>query len=174
MAEPRFLPDLPRDRALPVETWNPPFCGDSAMRIARDGTWFYDGKPILRPEMVRLFSRLLRREDERYYLVTPVEKLGITVEDVPFIAVEMAEHEGALMFRTHVGDAVTADAAHPLRFDQKDGFVPYVEVRNGLEARLSRALAQDLAALGEVRDGTFGVVSAGCFFTIATEGSEPA
>ncbi|ESQ91965.1 hypothetical protein ABAC460_03440 [Asticcacaulis sp. AC460] len=166
---PAFLRDLPQDKALPVETWNPPFCGHIDIRIARDGTWFHNGTPITRPAMVRLFSRVLRRDSDGYVLVTPVEKLGITVEDVPFIAVEMAQIDGALTFRTNVDDAVTAGPDHPLRFtNNDDGFVPYIEVRRGLEARLTRALAQDLAALAEVRDGVFGITSNGQFFPIAT------
>ena len=98
---------------LPVNQWHPPFCGDIDMRIAHDGVWFYNGTPIERPAMVRLFARILRREDDRYYLVTPVEKVGITVEDVPFIAVGM----DALNFSTNVGDMVAAGVDHPLRFE---------------------------------------------------------
>ena len=145
----------------PVETWHPDFCGDIDMRIALDGTWFHNGTAIKRPAMVQLFSRILRKEGERYFLVTPVEKVGIVVEDVPFIAVEMTADEGRLTFRTNVGDSVTVDADHPLRFDVTDGFRPYLHVRNGLEARLSRQLAQDLAAMAEddgrglvIRSGT--------------------
>eukprot|EP01042_Synura_sphagnicola_P016136 gene16136-20434_t len=95
---------------LPVAQWNPPFCGNIDMRIARDGTWLYNGTPILRHAMAQLFARILRREGEAYFLVTPVEKVGITVEDVPFIAVEMTvthTPDQTLSFRTHVGDVVT-------------------------------------------------------------------
>ncbi|EGF89284.1 hypothetical protein ABI_46320 [Asticcacaulis biprosthecium C19] len=171
---PAFLRDLPPDKhgekPLPVETWNPPFCGHIDMRIARDGTWFYNGTPITRPAMVRLFSRVLRRDDDGFFLVTPVEKLGITVEDVPFLAVEMAQVDGTLTFRTNVDDLVTAGPDHPLRFAKgNDGFMPYVEVRRGLEARLTRALAQDLAALVEVRDDVFGVASGDLFFQITSD-----
>ena len=80
--------------SAPVHLWNPPFCGDIGMRIARDGAWFYQGTPIGRPAMVRLFSTILRRDPDRYVLVTPVEKVGIEVEDAPFLAVEMAVEEG--------------------------------------------------------------------------------
>ena len=155
----------------PVSQWHPPFCGDIDMRIRPDGTWFYNGSPIERAAMVRLFAGILRRVGDSYFLVTPVEKVGITVDNVPFIAVEMTEENGALTFRTNVGDTVTADAAHPLRFETgADGFRPYILVRDGLEARLSRPLAQDLVTLGEVatHDGEpwFGIISAGLFFPV--------
>ncbi|CAL4868060.1 hypothetical protein MMA231_02334 [Asticcacaulis sp. MM231] len=154
----------------PVERWHPPFCGDIDMHIASDGTWFYNGTPIERPAMVQLFARILRKEEDAYFLVTPVEKVGITVEDVPFIAVEMTASDGALTFRTSVGDVVTAGADHPLRFENgEDGFRPYIEVRHGLEARMSCGLAQDIAALGMVVDGWFGVRSSGVFYAIALE-----
>ena len=105
----------------PVHLWNPPFCGDLDMRIARDGTWFYLGSPIGRPALVRLFSTILKREDGKHFLVTPVEKVGIQVEDAPFLAVEMAKDEDArgrlLRFRTNVDDWVPCDSAHRLRFE---------------------------------------------------------
>jgi hypothetical protein len=157
----------------PVERWNPPFCGDIDMRIAADGTWFYLGTPIGRPALVRLFSSVLRRDGDDYVLVTPVEKLGITVEDAPFQAVEMAvDGEGdarRLAFRTQVDDLVSVGPEHPIRFERaaKDGLKPYVHVRRGLWARLTRALTYDLLALGEVRDvdgiAMFGVAVAGGF-----------
>ena len=138
-------------RLPPVDRWNPSHCGDSEMRIARDGTWFHQGSPIARPAMVRLFSSILRREpDGGFVLVTPVEKLDIEVEDAPFTAVEMkAEGDGRdarLAFRLNTGDLVTAGADHPLRFaDAQDGPRPYLLVRPGLEALVSRALYYDLA-----------------------------
>src|SRR6188768_2279799 len=108
----------------PVHLWNPPFCGDLDMRIASDGTWFYLGTPIGRPALVRLFSTILKREDGKYFLVTPVEKVGITVDDVPFLAVEMQKEQGAsgvvLKFRTNVDDWVTCDADHKLRFEEAE------------------------------------------------------
>lgn len=164
----RLYSDVEAEGPLPpVSKWNPPFCGDIDMRITHDGTWFYNGTPIQRPAMVRLFAGILRREGDSYFLVTPVEKVGITVEDVPFIAVEMTPEKGGLTFRTNVGDMVTADAAHPLRFEaDDDSFRPYICVRNALEARLSRALAQELAALGEIRGSWFGVSSGGLFFPV--------
>ncbi|WP_419810100.1 DUF1285 domain-containing protein [Sphingomonas sp.] len=143
---------LVEERKLPpVERWNPTHCGDSEMRIARDGTWFHQGSPIGRPAMVRLFSTILRREpDGGFVLVTPVEKLDIEVEDAPFTAVEMkAEGEGRdarLAFRLNTGDLVTAGAEHPLRFaGTADEPRPYLHVRGGLEALVSRALYYDLA-----------------------------
>lgn len=158
----------------PVERWNPPFCGDIDMRIAADGTWFYLGTPIGRPALVKLFSSVLRRDGDDYVLVTPVEKLGITVEDAPFQAVEMAvDGEGAermIAFRTQVDDVVSAGPEHPIRFERaaRDGLKPYIHVRGGLRARLTRALTYDLLALGEVRDvdgvAMFGVAVAGHFF----------
>ena len=136
LAEERRLP--------PVEKWNPTHCGDSAMRIARDGTWFHEGSPIGRPAMVRLFSTILRREpDGGYVLVTPAEKLDIAVEDAPFVAIEMkAEGTGQqsrLAFRLNTGDLVTAGPDHRLRFaEAEDGPRPYLHVRGGLEALVAR------------------------------------
>ncbi len=159
----------------PVEQWHPPFCGDIDMHIAHDGTWIYNGTPILRPAMVRLFAGILRREADDYFLVTPVEKVRITVEDVPFIAVELTPADGNLVFRTNVDDRITADAGHALRFENDDkGFKPYIHVRSGLDARLSRTLAQDLVNTGEIRnhDGEpwLGVCSGGLFFPVIRAG----
>lgn len=154
---------------LPVDQWNPPFCGDIDMQIKANGVWFYNGTPIERPAMVRLFARILRREDDRYFLITPVEKVGLVVDDVPFLAVAMTEEDDALVFHTQVGDVVTADANHPLRFEtDADGAVrPYINVRNGLDARLTPASARDLLALATPHDGWVGVTSKGIFFAIA-------
>lgn len=139
--------------APPVDSWNPPYCGDIDMVIRADGSWTYGGSPIGRARLVQLFSTVLRKDDDgRFYLVTPVEKLGITVEDAPFQAVEMSRDieggEPVLTFRTNVGDIVACGPDRPLRFadDAEDGaFRPYVTVRGRLEARLTRALAYDLA-----------------------------
>jgi uncharacterized protein len=162
----------------PVERWEPPFCGDIDMEIRADGTWFYMGTPIGRAPLVRLFSTVLRKdEDGRTYLVTPVEKVGIKVEDAHFIAVEMAAEEteagGVLTFRTNVGDVAEAGAAHKLRFvidAQNHGLQPYLHVRGRLEARLSRPLMYDLVALGEeIEHGGetwFAVRSGGVVFPI--------
>jgi uncharacterized protein len=161
----------------PVERWNPPFCGDIDMRIAADGTWFYDGTPIGRAALVKLFASILRKDSDRFVLVTPVERVGIEVEDAPFLAVEMAvEGEGAgrqIAFRTNVNDLVRVDAAHSLRFekDEAGGVKPYVLVRGDLWALVTRALTYDLVELGEDRevDGvmTFGVSVGDDFYPIA-------
>jgi uncharacterized protein len=161
-------------RLPPVHLWNPPFCGDLDMRIARDGTWFYNGTPIGRPALVRLFSTILRKDDDRYVLVTPVEKVGIEVEDAPFLAVELAHENGdngrALKFRTNVEDWVEAGPDHPLRFEagEAEGLKPYVHVRADLWALVKRALFYELVDLGEKRiiagDEMFGVESKGVFF----------
>jgi uncharacterized protein len=165
-------------RALPpVEEWNPPFCGDIDMRIARDGTWFYCGTPIARPALVRLFSTILRKDPVGYVLVTPVEKVGIEVEDAPFLAVEMVvtwpQPEQVLRFSTNVGDVVEVGAKHPIRFETaaSGGMKPYIHVRGDLWALVTRALSLDLVELGEIREheGTrrFGVSSEGVFFAMA-------
>ena len=155
----------------PVHLWNPPFCGDIDMRIAQDGTWFYMNSPIGRKPLVQLFASVLRHDaDGRYYLVTPVEKVGIRVDDAPFTAVRMSvEGQGRdqiIRFETNVDDEVTVDADHPLRFAEEEGtggLKPYVMVRAGLEALVSRALFYDIAAAGMVEEGWFGVWSSGRF-----------
>ena len=161
----------------PVHLWNPPFCGDLDMRIAADGTWFYQGTPIGRPALVRLFSTILKREDGKHFLVTPVEKVGIKVDDAPFLAVEMqrevTDQGPSLRFRTNVDDWVDCDKAHRLRFEAAadGGLTPYLHVRDDLWAKVTRALYYDLVDMGEERvvDGRamFGVVSAGEFFAMA-------
>ncbi|WP_027172274.1 DUF1285 domain-containing protein [Methylobacterium sp. 10] len=172
------LDGIPQRGLPPVERWNPPYCGEIDMRIAADGTWFHNGSPIRRPALVKLFSSILRREpDGRIVLVTPVESVGIVVDDAPFIAVEMAaEGEGEdrrIAFRTNVDDLVTVDADHALRFEEGDdeGLRPYVHVRRGLWALLTRATTYDLLALGEERlvDGVswFGIAGGGSFHTVA-------
>ena len=176
--------DQPQRGPPPVERWNPPFCGHIDMRIAGDGTWFYNGTPIGRPPLVKLFASILRKDADGHVLVTPVERVGITVDDAPFLAVEMAvEGEGAaraIAFRTNVDDLVTVDAAHPLRFvkDETGGIKPYVLVRGGLWALVTRALTYDLLDLSEDRivDGvmTCGVSARDCFFTIAPSAEKAA
>ena len=169
LAEARRLP--------PVELWNPIRCGHSDMRIARDGTWFHEGRPIARPAMVRLFSTILRREpDGGFVLVTPAEKLDIEVEDAPFVAVELkSEGEGRdrrLGFRLNTGDLVVAGPAHPLRFPVRDGGPhPSLGVRRGLDALVSRPVYYELAeiALSEESDPP-GLWSDGCFFGLGGEG----
>jgi len=157
----------------PVHLWNPPFCGDLDMRIARDGTWFYQGTPIGRPGLVKLFSSILKREDGKYFLVTPVEKVGITVDDAPFVAIDFdAAGEGAdqvLTFVTHVDDVAVAGADHPIRVarDAETGEPsPYILIRADLEALIDRKSFYRLVDLGVHHDGWFGVWSSGQFFGI--------
>ena len=162
----------------PVHLWNPPFCGDLDMRIAADGTWYYLKTPIGRPALVRLFASVLKREGDKYFLVTPVEKCGIVVEDAPFLAVELRVEQGAdgklLHFRTNVDDWVACGPDHALRFEPEPapgGLKPYLHVRRELWAKVTRALFYDLVELGEERDVAgermFGVTSAGVFFAMA-------
>ena len=162
----------------PVDKWNPPDCGAIDMRIRADGTWFYLGTPIGRMPLVRLFSTVLRKdEDGKTYLVTPVEKIEVEVEDAPFLAVEMhVDNRGpdqVLTFRTNVGDVIEAGPEHALRFEQEegsDGLKPYLHVRGRLEALVTRALMYDLVELGETLmvDGreVFAVRSGGTVFSV--------
>lgn len=167
---------LPREKRgpPPVERWNPPFCGDIDMRIATDGTWFYQKTPIGRHALVKLFASVLKREGDKYFLVTPVEKLGISVEDAPFLAVEMRRKDGIFSFRTNMDEWIDAGSEHPLRFDpepETGGMKPYLHVRRNLWAKVTRALFYDLVEAGEERvtDGKpmFGVMSGGQFFVMA-------
>jgi len=157
----------------PVETWNPPFCGDIDMEIRRDGTWFYEGTPIGRPGLVKLFASILIREEDKYFLVTPVEKVGIRVDDAPFVAVDFeASGEGdaqRLTFTTNLEDITVAGEDAPLRFvrDPATGEPsPYVRVRRNLEALIDRKSFYRLVDLGVHHDGWFGVWSSGSFFGI--------
>jgi hypothetical protein len=161
----------------PVLLWNPEFCGDIDMRIGSDGTWYYMGTPIGRLPLVRLFSTILKREGDKHFLVTPVEKVGIRVDDAPFMAVEMQKDGSAdtqrLHFRTNVDDWVECDAAHELRFKEArdGGLTPYLHVRRDLWAKVTRPIYYDLVELGEERSvngrDMFGVQSAGVFFAMA-------
>jgi uncharacterized protein len=165
----------------PVHLWNPPFCGDIDMRIAADGTWFYMNSPIGRKPLVKLFASVMRHdEDGRYYLVTPAEKCGITIEDAPFVAIRMAtQGEGrdqVITFETNTDDVVTVDDAHPIRVANESGtggLKPYVLVRARLEALVSRALFYDLVERGTVEDCDgerwFGVWSSGRFWPMQRE-----
>lgn len=139
------------------------------MQIKRDGTWFYMGTPIGRFELVKLFSSILKLEDGKYFLVTPVEKVGIEVEDAPFVAVDFEAEEDAITFETHVGDHVTAGPEHPIRVvrDPETGEPsPYVMVRAGLEALIDRKSFYRLVEIGAHHDGWFGLWSSGAFFQI--------
>lgn len=157
----------------PVEQWNPPFCGDIDMEIRRDGTWFYEGTPIGRPGLVKLFASILIRQGDTYFLVTPVEKVGIRVQDAPFVAVDFeASGEGPeqrLSFTTNLADITVASKDAPLRFvrDEQTGEPsPYVRVRRNLEALIDRKSFYRLVDLGVHHDGWFGVWSDGTFFGI--------
>ena len=165
----------------PVEAWNPPARADIGMEIDHDGTWLYQGGPILRTALVRLFASVLRRDDDGYWLVTPVERVPIKVAGAPFVAVEMSVRNAgagqALLFRTNLDDVVVANSNTPLRFDgdpRADGFTPFVTVRRGLEARLSRAVYYELVELCEIEDRPegrfFGIRSDGHFFAVAPAG----
>ena len=172
------LADAEKGKGLPpVERWNPDYCGEIDLVIRRDGTWVHEGTPIGRARLVRLFSTVLKVENGRHFLVTPVEKLGIEVEDAPFVAVLMrADGEGAarrLIFTTNVGDEVTADADHEIVFRKSPASgakAPYIRVRAELWALVARSVFYDLVALGETRkvDGEemFGVESSGRFFPL--------
>ena len=176
------LASLQRDAAAgrgipPVERWHPAHCGDIDIRIARDGTWFHQGTPIGRKELVRLFSTILRKDDDGFHLVTPAEKMRIVVEDAPFLAVLLnVQGEGKarkLVFTTNVGDETVAGADNPIRVitdPSTDEPRPYVHVRRGLEARISRNVFYQLADLavpgeGEHKD-VLGVWSGGVFFPL--------
>lgn len=170
------VPD--HQNAAPVDKWDPPFCGDLDMIIRADGRWDYNKTPIGREKLVRLFATVLKREGDDYFLVTPVEKIGIRVEDAPFIAVSM-QRKGSgpgqqLQFTTNVGDIITAGPGHELRFQKEDAdrLIPYIHVRGGLEARLSRPVYYELAGLAEesMADGepAFGIWSRDAFYPLET------
>ena len=164
----------------PVHDWNPDFCGHIDMRIARDGTWFYMGSPIGRKPMVRLFSTILRHDDDGvFYLVTPVEKIGITVDDAPFVAVGLTVsgdgEDQVLEFRTNVDDYTIIDADHPIRVDVdliSGEPSPYILVRDRLEALINRPTFYQMVDLGveRIKDGKseFGVWSSGHFFPLGS------
>jgi hypothetical protein len=161
---------LPPVEALSsIEDGHPLHCGDSRMRIAPDGTWFHEGAPIGRKELVRLFSTLLRKDDTGFVLVTPAEKLSIAVEDAPFIAV-LLEAEGAgpsqqLHFTTNIGDVVTAGTDNALHFKTVDETpLPYLHVRHGLTAKAARPVYYQLADLAVMHQARLGVWSGGLFF----------
>ena len=153
----------------PVHLWNPPFCGDIDIRIARDGTWFHEGTPIGRPAMVRLFSSILWREGEEYFLVTPVEKMRIRVDDAPFVAVGIEAGGGEITLTTNVGDNVVAGPDHPIRVE-RDAVTgepaPYVLIRRNLWALIDRKSFYRLVDLGEAEGEWFGFRSNGAFFPV--------
>ena len=160
----------------PVHLWNPAFCGDIDMRIARDGTWFYLGTPIGRAPMVKLFSSILKREGDKYFLVTPVEKVGIKVDDAPLLAVDLTAtgtgRDQSLTFTTKTDDVVTADASHPITVSIAQGGepTPYIHVRAGLNALIDRKTFYRMVELGchaaHSGESWFGIWSQGQFFAI--------
>ena len=157
----------------PVERWNPPYCGEIDLRIARDGSWHYQGSPILRMPLVRLFASILRNDGDRHVLVTPVERVGIAVEDAPFLAVEIApvagENGPTFAFRTNLDDGVVAGPAHPVRFELEPGggLKPYIRIRGELWARATRAVALDLVEHFSENDaGRAGLWLDGAFFPV--------
>ncbi|WP_424831919.1 DUF1285 domain-containing protein [Ruegeria sp.] len=157
----------------PVHLWNPPFCGDLDIHIAKDGTWSYLGSPINRFELVKLFSSILKKEGDKFYLVTPVEKVGITVEDAPFLAVDFDRtRDGdaqSLTFTTQVGDTASAGTEHPIRVvidPETEEPAPYILIRANLEARIDRKSFYRLVDIGTEHDGWFGVWSDGQFFPL--------
>ena len=162
-----------RPGPAPVERWNPPYCGDVGLEIRLDGSWWHQGRPILRPELVRLFARVLRKDrDGRTYLVTPAEKVDIKVEDAAFVGVEL-RGEGAasaqnVLVRTNLDEWVTVSEGHPLQFEAEigGGLKPYVLVRGRLEARLTRAAYLDLVGMACERDGALGLWSGGTWWKV--------
>jgi len=172
------LAELQREAATgrtlpPVEKWNPAHCGDIDIRIARDGTWFHQGTPVGRKELVRLFSTILRKDGADYVLVTPAEKMRIVVEDAPFVAVLMdvagEGREQVLTFTTNVGDTTVAGADNPIRIEidpATEEPAPYVHVRRRLEAKIARAVFYQMVDLAVTEAGRLGVWSSGVFFAI--------
>ena len=157
----------------PIHDWNPPDCGDLDIRIARDGTWFYLGTPIGRPELVKLFSTILRKDGDRFVLVTPVEKVGITVDDAPFVAVDFEvsgeEIDQSLTFETNLGDTCVAGPDHPIRVERDPDTgepAPYVLIRDRLEALIDRKSFYRLVDIGAHHEGWFGLWSGGQFFPV--------
>ncbi|MGZ8363172.1 MAG: DUF1285 domain-containing protein [Caulobacteraceae bacterium] len=156
-------------RLPPVHLWHPEHCGDIDIVIRKDGLWLHEGTPIGRPELVRLFSTVLRKDADGYHLVTPVEKLKITVEDAPFVAVRVDREGEALRFVTNVGDVVEAGPDHPIRVETDADTAeprPYLHVRADLEALISRAVFYELIAMGEAADGRLTIASNGARFDL--------
>jgi len=158
----------------PVHLWNPAHCGEIDIRILRDGSWLHEGAPIRRPELVRLFSTVLRRDPDGFHLVTPAEKLKIVVEDAPFVAVRVDREGDALRFLTNVGDVTEAGPEHRLwvEIDPRTGEpTPYVHVRAGLNAKLSRPVFYEVVNMARVRKGVLGVSSNQVWFPFGPAGA---
>ena len=153
----------------PVHLWHPEVEKDIDLVVKRDGTWLYMGTPIKRPRLVRLFSSVLRKEGDEYFLVTPVEKCRIQVEDTPFQVVLMdvsgSGKNQLLTLTSDMGEVITADGDHPLRIEQhEEQWIPYVLIRDGMEGRLTRSVYYQLADLLVAESGWLGVWSKGEFF----------
>lgn len=158
----------------PVHLWHPENCGDIDIVIRADGVWMHENSPIGRAELVRLFSTVLRLDPDGYHLVTPVEKMQITVEDLPFRAVTMRRDGDDLVFTTDVGDETRAGPDHPLTVetDAVTGEpAPRVHVRAGLEARIARTVFYDLVEMAEEREGRLQVRSGGVWFPLGPPGA---
>ena len=163
------LSEIRKTRGLPpVEKWNPPYCGEIDIHVKRDGTWFYMGTPIGRPELVRLFSNILWREDDDYFLVTPIEKVKIKVDDAPFLAIDFDLIDGAIHFTTHTGDEMIASNVNPIKvvISEDDEPAPYILVRRNLWALIDRKSFYRLIDIGEIEGEMFGIRSQEIFFPI--------
>ena len=159
----------------PVELWNPAHCGEIDIRILRDGGWLHEGRPIARPALVRLFASVLRKDPDGFYLVTPVEKLRIAVEDAPFLAIGVERRGEALRFVTNLGELVEAGPEHPLRVEAGAAGQPqpYLGVRGGLEARLNRPVFYELVELAQIVEGQATVRSNGMSFPLGDVEDKP-
>lgn len=160
---------LSEKKLPPVDQWNPDFCGDIDMRIRRDGSWDYMGTPITRGRMVKLFSTILRRDGDDFFLVTPVEKVGIQVDDAPFVAIDMEFDDTSVIFKTNVDEYVKVSAENPIHvsINKKTGEPsPYVRVRGNLDALLSRSVYYQLAEYAKEYEGSYGIWSGGEFFPL--------
>jgi len=158
----------------PVHLWNPAHCGDIDIVIRADGVWMHEGSPIGRAELVRLFSTVLRLDPDGYHLVTPGEKLKISVEDLPFRAVAMQRDGDDLIFTTDVGDTVRANPENPITVDTDPATgepAPRIHIRRGLEARIARTVFYDLVEMAEERDGQLAVSSGGVWFPLGPPGA---
>lgn len=163
------------DGLPPVESWNPQNCANMQMQILRDGTWLHDGKPIVRPALVKLFSTILRKDDDgQTWLVTPVEKVKVEVELAHFIATLADRDENSLYFTTNVGDVVRADEKHPIWVEtdpQTKAPQPYIRVRGRLDALLARPVFYQLVEWAKEKQQQLGVSSQGCFFPLGPKGA---
>ncbi len=163
------LAEIRKERGIPpVEKWNPPYCGELDIHIKRNGLWYYMGTPIGRPELVRLFSTILLRENDDYFLVTPVEKVKIKVDDVPFLAVDFEVHDDALHFFTKTEDHIIASDKNPIhvKIDDSGEPSPYIKVRRNLWALIDRKSYYRLVDIGVIERQMFGLRSRGVFFPI--------